>query len=82
MKATFTVNGHKVEFAACTAIPASIGESERQDAVFVHDCEDEFGNGDGVIFDVDLPETEDEANSLMYEYLDTYSETLETVQFK
>lgn len=81
MKKTFTINGHKVEFTSCTAIAASIGESYRQEAVFVHDIQDEFGNGDGVIFGVSVPEDEYEAASILEENIDTYSETLETIKF-
>lgn len=81
MKNTFTVNGHEVEFTSCTAIAAIVGDTVRQTAVFVHAVDDEFGNGDGVIFGVSVPEDVDEAASLMEEYIDTYQETLDTVQF-
>lgn len=81
MTKEFYINWHVVEFTECTAIAASVDDTVRRKALFVHDRDDEFGDGDGVIFDVDLPETESEAKSLMYEYLDTYSETLETVVF-
>ena len=79
--ATFMVNGREVEFTNCTAIAASIGDTIRQKAVFVHDVEDEFGDGDGTIFDATVPEDEEEARSLLEEYLDTYRETLETIEF-
>lgn len=75
----FMVLGHEVGFTACTAIAASIGDTARQKAVFVHDLEDEFGNGDGVIFGVEVPENEKEAMSILEEYLDTDYETLKTV---
>ena len=81
MKMKFIVNGHEVEFTACTAISASIGDTERQNALFVHDCDDEFGNGDSVIFGVDMPETDEEAAALMCEPADSYQETLDTVEF-
>lgn len=81
MKKTFTIDGHDVEFTACTAVAASIGDTERQSAVFVHDVEDKFGNGDGVIFGVSVPEDEEEAASLLQECIDTYQETLDTLQF-
>lgn len=77
----FIVNGLEVEFTACTAISASIGDTERQNALFVHDCDDEFGNGDSVIFGVDMPETDEEAAALMCEPADSYQETLDTVSF-
>ena len=70
----FIVNGHEVEFTACTAIAASIGDTERQNALFVHDCDDEFGDGDSVIFGVDMPETDEEAAALMCEPADSYKD--------
>lgn len=79
MMKIFKINGHEVAFAPCTAIAVSIGDTTRQKAVFVHDLEDEFGDGDGVIFGEDVPENEEEAASLLEGYIDTYSETLETV---
>lgn len=81
MTKVFCVDGHEVAFTTCTAIAASIGENIRQDALFVHDFEDEFGNGDCVIFGVDLPETEDEAAAVLAECADSYAETLNTVIF-
>ena len=36
---TFEINGHEVEFTACTAIAE--GDTERQQAVLVHDVGDE-----------------------------------------
>lgn len=81
MKKTFEINGHKVEFTNCTAIAASIGDTKRQNAVFIHDLEDEFRNGDGVIFGVLLPENANEAKYILEENLDFYWETLETIEF-
>lgn len=81
MKKSFIINSHEVEFTACTAIAASIGDTTRQDAVFVHDTEDECGNGDCVVFGVSLPESEEEAVALCEEYGDTDAETLDTVVF-
>ena len=81
MKKTFTINGHEVEFTACTAIAASICDTVRQTAVFVHDADDEFGNGDGVIFSVSVPEDAEEVASVLQECIDTEQETLNTVQF-
>lgn len=53
------------EFTACTAIAASIGDSERQNAVLVHDLNDEFHNGDFVAFGYDLPEDEEDAQNIL-----------------
>lgn len=83
MSKIFVVEGHEVEFTPCTAIAASIGDTARQeDCVFVHDLQDEFGNGDGVIFGVEMPESDEQAAEIMFnETLDTCQETLETVEF-
>lgn len=81
MKCTFNLSGHDVTFTLCTAIAVGISP-DRQPALFVHDEQDEFGNGDGVIFGVgELPETPLEAASLLQEYVETDYETLSTVQF-
>lgn len=80
MKKSFIVNGHEVEFTECTAIAASIGDTKRQKALFVHDCEDEFGNGDGVLFFAAIPDDTNEAAALLMDAIDTYEETLSTVE--
>lgn len=81
LSTTHTISGHPVTFSTCTAISASIGDTARQPALFVHDCTDQDGNGDGVIFGVETPpETAEEAAALLEEHLDTYQETLETVE--
>lgn len=79
--AIFEVDGHEVEFTPCTAIPTCAGETERLSAIFVHDTTDEFGDGDGVIFDVLMPTSNEEAEDIMYEFIDTYYETLRTIEF-
>ena len=81
MKKFFIIKNHKVEFISCTAIAKSIGDTIRNKAVFVHDLEDEFSNGDGVIFNVDVPEDVKEAISILQECCDTDYTTLKTVQF-
>lgn len=79
MKKTFEINGHEVEFTSCTAVAASIGDTVRQMAVLVHDLDDEFHDGDGVLFGVTVPENEEEARSILEEFLDTDGDTLATV---
>lgn len=80
--AIFEVNGHEVEFTPCTAIPTCADGTERLSAIFVHDTTSEFGDGDGVIFDVLMPTSNEEAKDMiMYEFIDTYYETLETIEF-
>ena len=78
---TFMIDGHEVEFTSCTAIATSCGETERTDAIFIHDNEDEFGDGDGVVFGVKMPKDAEEAASVLEEFIDTYRETLETIEF-
>lgn len=84
MKKTFTVNGHEVEFTSCNAIAIGIGDTERQNAVYVHDATDEFSDGDGVIFGVEFPESAEEAADLLDESvpLDTDWKTLNTVRWE
>lgn len=62
---------------------ASIGDTERQNAVFVRDTTDEFSDGDGVLFGVDVPESAEEAADLLDESvpLDTNWETINTVEY-
>lgn len=80
MKRIFRINGHYVEFCECTAIAASIGDDERQPALFIHDLGDFFRDGDGVIFGEDMPDSDaDAASALESSCLDTDFETLETV---
>lgn len=80
--AIFEVNGHDVEFTPCTAIATCADETERSSAIFVHDTTDEFGDGDGVIFGVWMPTSAEEAEGLaMDDSIDTYWETLVTVEF-
>lgn len=79
MKKIFEINGHEVEFTSCTAVAASIGDTVRQMAVLVHDLDDEFHDGDGVLFGVTVPENEEEARSILEEFLDTDGDTLATV---
>jgi hypothetical protein len=69
------------EFTACTAIAVTIGDTERQSAVFVHDLDDEFRNGDFVAFGYELPEDEEDAENILEDYSShsTDAEDLETV---
>lgn len=67
MKKTFTINGRQVTFEACTAINPEIGYTKPTNALYIHDEDDEFGNGDGVIFD-EMPETDAEATDLLFDY--------------
>ena len=76
MKKTF----NEVEFTTCTFIPACDPEN-RVDGVLVHDLNDEFGDGDGVIA-CDMPEDAEQASDmLMNEYLESDFSVLETIKF-
>lgn len=83
MKKIFNVNDHEVEFTSCTAIATSIGDTKRQNAVYVHDTTDEFCDGNGVLFGAEVPESAEEAADLLDESvpLDTNWETLSTVEY-
>ena len=81
MKKTFEINGRKVEFTECTAICSDYPEEGRRNCIKIHDVSDEFCDGDGVIFNCDLPEDAEDADTLLInEYLDTDHETLDTVE--
>ena len=81
MKNTFEINGRKVEFTECTAISSDYPEDGRRSCIMIHDVADEFCDGDGVIFNCDLPEDAEDAETLLInEYLDTDHETLATVE--
>lgn len=67
----------------CTAIPASIGETRRVDALYVDYYEDSGEHFEYVVFNETMPEDEEEFVA-MFDYpeeWDSYSDTLETVQF-
>lgn len=68
MEKTFTINGRQVSFESCTAFCPEIGYVEPAQALYIHDESDEFGNGDGVIFGEAMPETDDEAANLLFNY--------------
>jgi hypothetical protein len=76
-----TITITNCEFTACTAIAATIGDTERQNAVFVHDLNDEFHNGDFVAFGWELPEDEEDARNILEDYSSHSSdrEDLDTV---
>ena len=81
MKKTFEIDGRKVEFTECTAISFDYPEEGRRSCIKIHDVYDEFCDGDGVIFNCDLPEDAEDAETLLInEYLDTDHETLATVE--
>ena len=42
-----------------TAIAVCAGDTERQEAIYVHDTNDEFGDGDAIIFGVTAEQADD-----------------------
>ena len=82
MTKTYTINGIDVEFTPCTAICSDCPEDGRQNGIYVHEIRDTNRDGDGVLIGAELPEDDDEAETLlMNQDLDTNFETLETVEF-
>lgn len=81
MTRTFKINGKEVTFESCTAIYPEIGYTEPTNALYIHDEDDEFGNGDGLFFGEEMPETADDAADMLFN-LDpiTDSAVLETVK--
>lgn len=81
MTKTYTINGIEVELTTCTAICSDCPEDGRQYGIYVHDLRDTNRDGDGVLFGAELPEDDDEAETLlMNQDLDTDHETLKTVK--
>lgn len=74
------INGY--EFCECTAIAVGI-DNDRQKALFVHKLDDEFRDGDAVVFGgYGLPEDADDASAIFEDYsvLDFSEESLATVE--
>lgn len=80
MTRTFEINGRTVEFTEVTAVWHEEPEAGRRAAILIHDTTDEFRNGDGVVFEADMPEDELDAENLLSETAETYYETLDTVE--
>ena len=65
-----------IEFISCTAIASLYPEDGRQPGVYIHDLNDEFRNGDGVIFNCcTVPESEEEAAAMLQ------NETIDTAAY-
>lgn len=80
MKKTFEINGRDIEFTEVTAIWHEEPEEGRRNAILIHDTTDELRNGDGVVFEADMPKDESDAKNLLEETSETYYETLDTVE--
>lgn len=81
MKKTFTLDNAEYTISTCTAIAASIGDTERQNALLVESESDSGERTIFVVFGYDMPECESD----FYEMCDDSSawdneqETLDTV---
>ena len=64
MKKIFNVNGNEVEFESIKAIIIESGEKYETDAILIHECKDEFSNGDWIETCSDFPEDEESAVSI------------------
>lgn len=45
-----------IEITRCKAAAISAGDTTLQDALFIHDLNDDFHDGDAVVFGYDMPE--------------------------
>jgi len=69
------------EISTCTAIAIEAEDAERQPALFIHNVNDEFCDGDCVVFGYAMPEDMDDIRNIFsdcFAYTSDY-ETLETV---
>ena len=71
------------EVSTCTAIPVSIGETERIEALYVHYYAESGEHVEHVVFNWEMPEDEDEFLAMCEDHpaWDGYFETLRTVDF-
>ena len=67
MSDIFIIKGHPVEFSVVDCIEVSKAESHTKPALFVHDQEDTFRNGDCIII-APMPTTDEEAERVLMEY--------------
>lgn len=83
MKKTYLVNGKEVTFSLCSAISSEFPELGRRKCVYVHQEDDEYCDGDFVMFSwEDVPADEQEAYNLLEESTycsDSSQVTLDTV---
>lgn len=80
MTRSFKIGGRTVYFTEVTAIWHQEPEAGRRDAILIHDIADEFKDGDGVVFDADMPESEEDAGYLLDETAETCFETMDTME--
>lgn len=85
MRRTYELNEKEVTFILCSAVSCDFPELGRRKCVYVHQEDDEYRDGDFVIFSwEDVPADEQEAYNLLEESkycADSSQDTLETVEF-
>lgn len=54
-----------VEFTSCSAIHITVGDTQRRPAFIYHDRNDEFRNGDMIIWGEELPKNQEEFDELI-----------------
>lgn len=71
------------EFKECKAVAIEAGDADAQNALFCHKLDDEFCDGDCVIFGYELPESVEDVETIMNDFSahETDCETLNTVTF-
>ena len=80
---TFIRNGVKYTVKPCTAIAASIGDTERQNALYAVNFAKSGEKCECVVFGWDMPEDDYDFDSMCEDSSawDSYRETLDTVRF-
>ena len=81
MKRTFTVNKIEYTVEPCTAIAASIDDTERQNAIYVSCTTDSGEIVEHVVFGWDMPESDEDFADICEDYSawDSGCDTLATV---
>lgn len=76
---------NRYELTTCTAIAVTAGDTTRQDALYFHDREDEFHDGDSVVFGYNIDWVNDDSDLSDPDFDKSLSrdwEDLETVRFE
>lgn len=75
-----TIDGITSEITFTKVTAFNPEDNKRMEAVLVHDSLDEFGDGDGVVFDGTIPENEEDALAFLEnEYINTDFSIMATV---
>ena len=75
---------NRYELTTCTAIYVTAGVTTREQALYFHDREDKFHDGDSVIFDYNLDyfKNSDDFAEMDWQAMSRDWEDLETVRFE